>query len=38
VGTAQDCHLLNSLRLNGANQETIDQIVALSIRYVFVTP
>ncbi len=31
-------HLLNSLRLNGANQETIDQIVALSIRYGIVTP
>jgi len=31
-------HLLNRLRLEGADQETIDQIVKLSIRYGIVTP
>jgi Ca-activated chloride channel family protein len=31
-------HLLNQVRLNGANQELIDQIVRLSIRYGIVTP
>jgi Ca-activated chloride channel family protein len=31
-------HLLNRLRLDGADQETIDQIVKLSIRYGIVTP
>lgn len=31
-------HLLNQIRLNGANQEYIDQIVKLSIRYGIVTP
>jgi len=31
-------HLLNSIRLNGPNQESIDQIVKLSIRYGIVTP
>lgn len=31
-------HLLNQLRLSGADQETIDQIVRLSIRYGIVTP
>ena len=30
--------LLNHIRLNGPDQETIDQIVALSIRYGIVTP
>lgn len=30
--------LLNQVRLEGANQETIDQIVRLSIRYGIVTP
>jgi Ca-activated chloride channel family protein len=31
-------HLLNQVRLDGADQETIDQIVRLSIRYGIVTP
>jgi Ca-activated chloride channel homolog len=31
-------YLLNRVRLNGADQETIDQIVRLSIRYGIVTP
>ncbi len=31
-------HLLNLVRLQGPNQETIDQIVRLSIRYGIVTP
>jgi len=31
-------YLLSSIRLNGPNQETIDQIVQLSIRYGIVTP
>lgn len=31
-------YLLSQLRLNGADQETIDQIVHLSIRYGIVTP
>ena len=31
-------HLLNQVRLNGPDQETIDQIVQLSIRYGVVTP
>ena len=31
-------HLLNSVRLHGPDQETIDQIVQLSIRYGIVTP
>ena len=31
-------HLLREIRLHGPNQETIDQIVALSIRYGIVTP
>jgi len=31
-------HLLNRIRLNGADKETIDQIVRLSIRYGIVTP
>ena len=31
-------HLLNQIRLNGPNQESIDQIVKLSIRYGIVTP
>ncbi len=31
-------HLLNLVRLQGPNQETIDQIVSLSIRYGIVTP
>jgi Ca-activated chloride channel family protein len=31
-------YLLNQVRLNGADQETIDQIVKLSIRYGIVTP
>jgi Ca-activated chloride channel family protein len=31
-------HLLNRVRLEGADQETIDQIVKLSIRYGIVTP
>lgn len=31
-------HLLNQVRLNGPDQETIDQIVQLSIRYGIVTP
>ena len=31
-------HLLNQIRLNGPNQESIDQIVRLSIRYGIVTP
>ncbi|MBA4379296.1 MAG: hypothetical protein C0393_01165 [Anaerolinea sp.] len=31
-------HLLNQVRLNGPDQETIDQIVKLSIRYGIVTP
>jgi Ca-activated chloride channel family protein len=31
-------HLLNLLRLQGPDQETIDQIVRLSIRYGIVTP
>jgi Ca-activated chloride channel homolog len=31
-------YLLNEIRLNGANQEIIDQIVHLSIRYGIVTP
>ncbi len=31
-------HLLNQLRLNGPDQETIDQVVRLSIRYGIVTP
>lgn len=31
-------HLLNRIRLNGPDQETIDQIVRLSIRYGIVTP
>ncbi|MBN2146706.1 MAG: VWA domain-containing protein, partial [Anaerolineales bacterium] len=31
-------HLLNLVRLNGPEQETIDQIVYLSIRYGIVTP
>ena len=30
-------HLLNDIRLHGVNQETIDQIVRLSIRYGIVT-
>lgn len=31
-------YLLNQVRLNGADKETIDQIVRLSIRYGIVTP
>jgi Ca-activated chloride channel family protein len=31
-------YLLNQIRLNGPDQETIDQIVRLSIRYGIVTP
>ena len=31
-------HLLNQIRLHGPNEETIDQIVRLSIRYGIVTP
>ncbi|MDI6769050.1 MAG: VIT domain-containing protein [Anaerolineales bacterium] len=31
-------HLLNQVRLNGPDRETIDQIVKLSIRYGIVTP
>ena len=31
-------HLLNQVRLSGPDQETIDQIVQLSIRYGIVTP
>ncbi len=31
-------HLLNQIRLRGSDQETIDQIVRLSIRYGIVTP
>jgi len=31
-------HLLNQIRLHGPDQETIDQIVRLSIRYGIVTP
>ena len=31
-------YLLNQIRLNGPDQETIDQIVALSVRYGIVTP
>jgi Ca-activated chloride channel homolog len=31
-------HLLNQIRLNGPDKETIDQIVRLSIRYGIVTP
>jgi Ca-activated chloride channel family protein len=31
-------HLLNKVRLSGPDQETIDQIVKLSIRYGIVTP
>jgi len=31
-------YLLNQLRLNGANQEVIDQVVRLSIRYGIITP
>ena len=31
-------HLLNQIRLNGPNQESVDQIVKLSIRYGIVTP
>jgi Ca-activated chloride channel homolog len=31
-------HLLNQIRLNGPNQEIVDQIVRLSIRYGIVTP
>jgi Ca-activated chloride channel homolog len=31
-------HLLNQVRLKGANQETINQIVSLSIRFGIVTP
>jgi Ca-activated chloride channel family protein len=31
-------YLLNQIRLHGADQETIDQIVKLSIRYGIVTP
>lgn len=31
-------HLLNQIRLSGPDQETIDQIVKLSIRYGIVTP
>lgn len=31
-------HLLNQIRLQGADQETVDQIVQLSIRYGIVTP
>ena len=31
-------HLLNQIRLRGPDQETIDQIVRLSIRYGIVTP
>jgi Ca-activated chloride channel family protein len=31
-------YLLNKIRLNGPDQETIDQIVKLSIRYGIVTP
>jgi Ca-activated chloride channel family protein len=31
-------HLLNHIRLHGADEETIDQIVRLSIRYGIVTP
>jgi Ca-activated chloride channel family protein len=31
-------HLLKQVRLNGPNQESIDQIVKLSIRYGIVTP
>jgi len=31
-------HLLNQIRLNGPDQETIDQIVRISIRYGIVTP
>jgi Ca-activated chloride channel family protein len=31
-------HLLNQIRLSGPNQEIIDQIVRLSIRYGIVTP
>jgi Ca-activated chloride channel family protein len=31
-------YLLNQIRLNGADQETVEQIVRLSIRYGIVTP
>ena len=31
-------HLLNQIRLNGPDQESIDQIVRLSIRYGIITP
>jgi len=31
-------HLLNQIRLHGPDQETVDQIVQLSIRYGIVTP
>ena len=31
-------YLLNQIRLHGPDQETIDQIVKLSIRYGIVTP
>ena len=31
-------YLLNQIRLNGPNQETIDQIVRLSVRYGIITP
>ena len=31
-------YLLNQIRLNGPDEETIDQIVRLSIRYGIVTP
>jgi Ca-activated chloride channel family protein len=31
-------YLLNQIRLNGANKEVIDEIVALSVRYGIVTP
>jgi Ca-activated chloride channel family protein len=31
-------HLLNQIRLSGPDQETIDQIVRLSIRYGIITP
>lgn len=31
-------YLLNEIRLNGANQERIDQVVGLSIRFGIVTP
>lgn len=31
-------YLLNQIRLNGENQETIDQIVNLSVRYGIITP